>query len=72
MLFAVAFPMSKILLLEDDPHYREIIERVLSAQLPLHGHVGGNENGGVGRKPPKEDFDPVFLTFIHAGDAGRP
>ena len=54
--------MGKILLLEDDPEYREIIERVLSRNYPCSITPVATEKQAW-KKLSKEDFDLVLLDL---------
>ena len=58
--------MGKILLLEDDPHYREIIERVLSRSYPLTIKSVATEMQAW-EELSKEDFDLVLLDLYIDG-----
>lgn len=63
---AAAFPMGKILLLEDDTHYREILERVLSAIYPLAITSVATEMQAW-EELSKEAFDLVLLDLYIDG-----
>ena len=54
--------MGKILLLEDDPEYREIIERVLSRNYPCTIRSVATEKQAW-EELSKEDFDLVLLDL---------
>ena len=58
--------MGKILLLEDDSHYREIIERVLSRSYPLTIKSVATEMQAW-EELSKEDFDLVLLDLYIDG-----
>jgi DNA-binding NtrC family response regulator len=62
IIIAVALPMSKILLLEDDPEYRGIIERVLSRNCPCTVTSVATEMQAW-EELSKEDFDLVLLDL---------
>jgi DNA-binding NtrC family response regulator len=62
MLFAVAFSMRKILLLEDDSHYREIIERVLLRLYPCSVRSVATEMQAR-EEFSRERFDLVLLDL---------
>ena len=66
ILFAAALPMGKILLLEDDSHYREIIERVLSGSSPGPITSVATETQAW-EELSKEDFDLVLLDLTIDG-----
>jgi len=66
MLFAATLPMGKILLLEDDPHYREIIERVLQRWYPATITSTATEMQAW-EELSKEDFDLVLLDLFIDG-----
>jgi len=66
MLFADTLPMGKILLLEDDSHYRGIIERVLSRNFPCTVTSVATEMQAR-EELSKEDFDLVLLDLYIDG-----
>lgn len=66
IIIAVAFPMGKILLLEDDSHYREIIERVLLRCYPNPIKSVATEMQAW-EELSKEDFDLVLLDLYIDG-----
>ena len=63
---AADVPMGKILLLEDDSHYREIIERVLSRIYPFPIKSVATEMQAL-EELLKEDFDLVLLDLYIDG-----
>lgn len=63
---ALAYPMGKILLLEDDSHYREIIERVLLGTYPYPITSVATEMQAW-EELSKEDFDLVLLDLYIDG-----
>jgi DNA-binding response OmpR family regulator len=66
MVIAVALLMGKILLLEDDSHYREIIERVLSDCYPSPITSVTTEKQAL-EALSKENFDLVLLDLYIDG-----
>lgn len=66
IIIATAFPMGKILLLEDDSHYREIIERVLLRCYPNPIKSVATEMQAW-EELSKEDFDLVLLDLYIDG-----
>ena len=66
MVIAVVLPMGKILLLEDDSHYREIIERVLSGCYPSPITSVATEKQAL-EALSKENFDLVLLDLYIDG-----
>jgi DNA-binding NtrC family response regulator len=66
IIVAVVFPMGKILLLEDDPQYREIIKRVLSLCYPYLIRSVPTEMQAW-EELSSEDFDLVLLDLYIDG-----
>lgn len=62
IIIAPVFPMGKVLLLEDDSHYREIIERVLSDCYPYPIKSVATEMQAQ-EELSKENFDLVLLDL---------
>jgi len=62
IIIAAALPMGKILLLEDDPQYREIIERVFLRCSP-HPIKSVATEIQAWEELSKEDFDLVLLDL---------